>query len=197
MWAFSIGLHTIFLYGTHQWCKNIQEDITIKELLINDQITEKEIKLISESGEQLGVMTFDEAMRIADEEDLDLVKMASNQGLAVCKLMNYGKYKFEQTKKEKEQLKNQKIVELKEVRLSFNIQEHDLEVKRKSAEKFLLGGNKVKVSIRMFGRQQATPKFGLDVMANFASDLKEVAIIDKPAVVNGRYITMVLTPIKK
>ena len=142
-------------------------------------------------------MSFDEAMQVADEEGLDLVKMATNQDIAICKLMNYGKYKFEQTKKEKEQLKNQKTVELKEVRLSFNIQEHDLEVKRKSAEKFLVSGNKVKVSIRMYGRQQATPKFGIEVMSNFANDLKTVAIIDKPAVVNGRFITMVLAPIKK
>ena len=165
--------------------------------MINEQIVEEKIKLISASGEQLGQMSFDEAMKIADDEGLDLVKMASNQGVAICKLMNYGKYKFEQTKKEKEQLKNQKVVELKEVRLSFNIQEHDLEVKRKGAEKFLTSGNKVKVSIRMYGRQQATPKFGLDVMSNFANSLKEIAMIDKPAVVNGRFITMVLAPVKK
>ncbi len=135
-------------------------------------------------------------MQKAEEENLDLVKMASNQGVAVCKLMNYGKYKFEQTKKEKEQLKNQKVVELKEVRLSFNIQDHDLEIKRKGAEKFLLAGNKVKVSIRMFGRQQAMPKFGLEVMSKFAESLKDVAVIDKPAVVNGRNIAMVLAPAK-
>lgn len=153
--------------------------------------------MISASGEQLGLMSFDEAMRVAEEEDLDLVKMASNQGIAVCKLMNYGKYKFEQNKKEKEQQRNQKIVELKEVRLSFNIQPHDIEIKRKSAEKFLSSGNKVKVSIRMFGRQQATPKFGLEVMANFAESLKDLAVIEKPAVVNGRNIAMVLAPIKK
>ena len=116
--------------------QKFQEDITIKELLINEQIVEDKIKLISASGEQLGLMSFDEAMKIADEEGLDLVKMASNQGFAVCKLMNYGKYKFEQTKKEKEQLKNQKVVELKEVHLSFYIQQHDLDVKRISAEQF-------------------------------------------------------------
>lgn len=142
-------------------------------------------------------MSFDEAMSRAEEENLDLVKVASNQGIAICKIMNYGKYKFEQTKKEKEQLKNQKVVELKEVRLSFNIQDHDLEVKRKSADKFLVAGNKVKVSIRMFGRQQATPKYGIDVMNKFAESLSSVAVIDKPAVVNGRFISMVLAPIKK
>lgn len=171
--------------------------MTIKELLINEQIVEDKVKLISSSGEQLGVLSFDEAMKRAEEENLDLVKMASNQGVAVCKLMNYGKYKFEQTKKEKEQLKNQKVVELKEVRLSFNIQDHDLDVKRKSAEKFLLAGNKVKVSIRMLGRQQAMPKYGIEVMSKFAESLKDVAVIDKPAVVNGRYIAMVLAPAKK
>lgn len=142
-------------------------------------------------------MSRDEAMQMARDEDLDLVKVASNQGIAICKLMNYGKYKFEQTKKEKEQQKNQKIVELKEVRLSFNIQAHDIEIKRKSAEKFLTNGDKVKVSIRMLGRQQAMPKFGLDVMANFAESLKTCAVIEKPAVVNGRFIIMVLAPIKK
>ncbi|MGN1227793.1 MAG: translation initiation factor IF-3 [Christensenellales bacterium] len=170
--------------------------MTIKELLINEQIVEKEVKLISTTGEQMGVMSFEDAMKLAEEQELDLVKMASNQGVAICKLMDYGKYRFEQIKKEKEQLKNQKIVELKEVRLSFNIQAHDIEIKRKNAEKFLKAGNKVKVSIRMFGRQQATPKFGLDVMANFANGLKDVAVIEKPAVVNGRYIAMVLAPIK-
>lgn len=165
--------------------------------MINEQIPEKKVKLILASGEQIDSISLEEAINMAEEDNLDLVRVASAQDVAVCKIMNYGKYRFDQIKKEKEQQRNQKVVELKEVRLSFNIQEHDLEVKRKSAEKFVTAGNKCKVSIRMLGRQQAMPKYGLDVMQKFAESLQEVAIIEKPAVVNGRYIIMVLAPIKK
>lgn len=136
-------------------------------------------------------------MKKAEEENLDLVKIASNPTGAVCKLMDYGKYKFEQSKKEKEQRKNQKVVEIKEVQLSFNIQQHDIDIRVKSASKFISAGNKVKVSIFMIGRQRANPQLGVEIMNKFASTLEDIAFIEKPAEVNGRNIIMILAPNKK
>ena len=154
------------------------------------------MRLISASGEQLGIVSIDQAMDIAGKEGLDLVKIASGSNPPVCKIMDYGKYRFEQSKKEKEQKKNQKVVETKEVQLSFGIQEHDLEVKVKRSIGFIKDGNKIKVSCRMFGRQQANPQFGIAVMEEFASRLSEIATVDKKPEVNGRNIFMVLVPKK-
>ena len=160
------------------------------------QIRDREIRVISETGEMLGVMSPREAMRLAEEADLDLVKISPNAVPPVCKIMDYGKFKFEQAKKEKENRRNQKVVEIKEVQLSMTIDVGDLNVKAKQATKFLGEGNKVKVSIRLRGRQMAHANLGRDVMNNFFEGLKEIAVIEKPINMEGRNIIMILAPKK-
>lgn len=163
---------------------------------MNGEIRDREIRVISETGEMLGVMSPREAMRLAEEADLDLVKISSNAVPPVCKIMDYGKFKFEQAKKEKENRRNQKVVEIKEVQLSMTIDVGDLNVKAKQATKFLGEGNKVKVSIRLRGRQMAHANLGRDVMNNFFEGLKEIAVIEKPINMEGRNIIMILAPKK-
>ena len=163
---------------------------------MNGEIRDREIRVISETGEMLGVMSPREAMRLAEEADLDLVKISPNAVPPVCKIMDYGKFKFEQAKKEKENRKNQKVVEIKEVQLSMTIDVVDLAVKAKQATKFLGEGNKVKVSIRLRGRQMAHANLGRDVMNNFFEGLKEIAVIEKPINMEGRNIIMILAPKK-
>ena len=163
---------------------------------MNGEIRDREIRVISETGEMLGVMSPREAMRLAEEADLDLVKISPNAIPPVCKIMDYGKFKFEQAKKEKENRRNQKIVEIKEVQLSMTIDVGDLNVKAKQATKFLGEGNKVKVSIRLRGRQMAHANLGRDVMNNFFEGLKEIAVIEKPINMEGRNIIMILAPKK-
>ena len=163
---------------------------------MNGEIRDREIRVISETGEMLGVMSPREAMRLAEEADLDLVKISPNAVPPVCKIMDYGKFKFEQAKKEKENRRNQKIVEIKEVQLSMTIDVGDLNVKAKQATRFLNDGNKVKVSIRLRGRQMAHANLGRDVMNNFFEGLKEIAVIEKPINMEGRNIIMILAPKK-
>ena len=163
---------------------------------MNGEIRDREIRVISETGEMLGVMSPREAMRLAEEADLDLVKISPNAVPPVCKIMDYGKFKFEQAKKEKENRRNQKVVEIKEVQLSMTIDVGDLNVKAKQATKFLGEGNKVKVSIRLRGRQMAHANLGRDVMNNFFEVLKEIAVIEKPINMEGRNIIMILAPKK-
>ena len=163
---------------------------------LNGEIRDREIRVIAATGEMLGVMTPYEALRLAEEADLDLVKISPNAVPPVCKIMDYGKFKFEQAKKEKENRKNQKIVELKEVQLSMTIDVGDLNVKAKQATKFLTVGNKVKVSIRLRGRQMAHANLAKDVMNNFFEGLKEIAVIEKPMNMEGRNIIMILAPKK-
>ena len=163
---------------------------------MNGEIRYREIRVISETGEMLGVMSPREAMRLAEEADLDLVKISPNAVPPVCKIMDYGKFKFEQAKKEKENRRNQKVVEIKEVQLSMTIDVGDLNVKAKQATKFLGEGNKVKVSIRLRGRQMAHANLGRDVMNNFFEGLKEIAVIEKPINMEGRNIIMILAPKK-
>ncbi len=163
---------------------------------INEDIRDREVRVISDSGEQLGIMSAQEALRVAEEADLDLVKISPNAVPPVCKIMNYGKFKFEQAKKEKENRKNQKVVELKEIYLSMTIDVGDLNVKAKKTVEMLGDGNKVKVSIRMRGRQQAHAASGIDVMNRFVELLDGKATIDKPAKVEGRNILMILAPAK-
>ncbi len=158
---------------------------------INEQIRAKEIRLIGEDGQQKGIMDTREALRIAESAGLDLVLIAPTAKPAVCRLMNYSKYRFEQEKKKKEAKKNQRLVSLKEMRLSPTIDTHDLEVKAKNVQKFLDGGNKVKVSIRFRGRQIAYSKKGMDVMDAFAS-LLEGFTVEKPAKMEGRNMYMIL-----
>lgn len=164
------------------------------DLFINEQIRDKEVRLIDAEGNQQGVVSLEVATNMAEEAGLDLVKIAPNAAPPVCKIMDYGKYKFEQGKREKEQRKNQKIVELKEVRLSATIDLHDMEVKAKNATKFLTNGDKVKVSIRFRGRQAKHGDIGLDVMNTFYEMVKDNAAIDRPAKQEGRNMFMILTP---
>ncbi|HOG00587.1 MAG: Translation initiation factor IF-3 [Firmicutes bacterium ADurb.Bin248] len=162
--------------------------------MINEEIRDREVRLIDDKGNQQGVVSIDVAMRMAEEADLDLVKIAPQAAPPVCKIMDYGKYRFEQTKREKEQRKNQKVIEIKEIRLSATIDQHDMEVKAKACAKFLKNGDKVKVSIRFRGRQIRHGDIGLEVMNAFFEMVKENALIERPAKQEGRNMTMVLTP---
>lgn len=162
--------------------------------MINEEIRDPEVRLIDENGGQLGIVGIREAQALADQRNLDLVKIAPGSNPPVCKLMDYGKYRFEMAKREKEQRKNQKIIEIKEVRLSATIDLHDMEVKAKATRKFLSGGNKVKVSIRFRGRQITHGDIGLDVMSQFHGMVQDVAVIERPARQEGRNMFMVLAP---
>ena len=163
---------------------------------MNGEIRDREIRVISETGEMLGVMSPREAMRLAEEADLDLVKISPNAVPPACKIRDDGKFKLEQAKKEKENRRNQKVVEIKEVQLSMTIDVGDLNVKAKQATRFLNDGNKVKVSIRLRGRQMAHANLGRDVMNNFFEGLKEIAVVEKPINMEGRNIIMILAPKK-
>ena len=170
---------------------------TIKEQhQINEEIRDREVRVISAEGEQLGIMSASAALQLAEEADLDLVKISPNAVPPVCKIMNYGKFKFEQAKKEKENRKNQKVVELKEIYLSMTIDVGDLNVKAKKTIEMLGDGNKVKVSIRMRGRQQAHAAMGIDVMKRFFEMLGGKAVMDKAPKTEGRNILMILSPAK-
>ena len=160
--------------------------------MINEQIRDKEIRLIGENGEQLGIMSAREAMKLAEEAELDLVKIAPTAKPPVCKIIDYGKYLFEQTKREKEARKNQRVVEIKEIRLSLNIDTHDFETKVGHATRFLKEGNKVKVSIRFRGREMGHPEQGHEIMRRFAEALSELANVEKPAKLEGRNMLMFL-----
>lgn len=168
--------------------------IATQQLMINEEILDKEVRLIGEDGSQQGVVALNVAMSMAEEAGMDLVKIAPNAAPPVCKIMDYGKYRFEQSKREKEQRKNQKVIELKEVRLSATIDDHDMEVKAKACVKFLGNGDKVKVSIRFRGRQITHGHIGLDVMNAFYEMVKDVAAIDRPAKQEGRNMFMILAP---
>ena len=152
-----------------------------QETQINSAIRDPEVRVVGANGEQLGIMSSREANELADKEGLDLVKISPSAVPPVCKIMDYGKYLFDKTKREKEQRKNQKIVELKEVQLSMTIEQHDIDIKAKHATKFLLNGDKVKVSIRMSGRQQAYADRGVETENQFAESLAEISTIEKPA----------------
>ena len=167
-----------------------------KEHQINGEIRDREVRLIGETGEQLGILSSREAQRIADDAGLDLVKISPNSNPPVCKIMNYGKYLFELAKKAKEAKKNQKVVEIKEIWLSMTIDVGDLNVKAKQAQKFLSAGNKVKVSIRMRGRQMAHQELGIDVMNKFFELVKDVGTMEKRPLTEGRSIWMMLAPLK-
>ena len=167
-----------------------------KEHQTNAEIRDREVRLIGETGEQLGIVSSREALRIAEESGLDLVKISPNANPPVCKVMNYGKFLFEQNKKAKEAKKNQKVVEIKEVWLSMTIDVGDLNVKAKQAQKFLAAGNKVKVSIRMRGRQMAHSELGLDVMKRFFEMVKDSGTMEKNPLTEGRNIWMMLAPVK-
>lgn len=159
---------------------------------INDEITAAEVRLIGKDGAQLGIVSSDDALKLAYSEDLDLVMIAPQAVPPVCKVMDYSKYVYEQNKREKEARKNQKVVEIKEIRLSLNIDTHDFETKGGHAIKFLKDGNRVKVSIRFRGREMGHPELGLDIMNRFADYCEEFATVEKPAKLEGRNMLMFL-----
>ncbi|MPM50828.1 Translation initiation factor IF-3 [bioreactor metagenome] len=169
-------------------------NISIKELQINEEIRDRELRIIGDNGEQLGLMSAKEALKLAEEKNLDLVKIAPTAQPPVCRIMDYGKYRFEQIKREKEAKKNQRIVEIKEIRLSVNIDKHDFDTKVNHAIKFLASGNKVKVSIRFRGREMAHTQQGLIPMQNFAQACAEVGTVEKDAKLDGRTMLMFLAP---
>ena len=172
-----------------------REDKTIKqEHQLNGEITDKEVRLIGENGEQLGVVSAAEANRLADEAGLDLVKISPNAVPPVCKIMNYGKFIFDKNKREKEARKNQKIIELKEVQLSMTIEQHDIDIKAKNTVKFLQAGNKVKVVLRMRGRQQAYSAKGIEIVNAFCDQVQEFSTKEKDPKVEGRNVVVVLSP---
>ena len=168
--------------------------ISKQELQINEQIRDKELRVIDSDGTQLGIMPLRRAMELAEQENLDLVKIAPQANPPVCKIIDYGKYRFEQAKREKEARKNQRVVEIKEVRLSLNIDTHDFETKRNHALRFISEGNKVKVSIRFRGREMGHPELGQEIMQRFADAMSEVANVEKPAKLEGRTMLMFLAP---
>ena len=166
---------------------------TLSELLINEQIRDKEIRLIGEDGEQLGIMSAKDALKLAREAELDLVKIAPNAKPPVCKIIDYGKYRYELARKEKEAKKKQKTVEIKEIRLSPNIESNDLNTKVNMARKFIAKGDKVKITLRFRGRELAHVEQSKVILDNFAEKLAEIAVIDKPAKFEGRSMIMFLT----
>ncbi len=168
--------------------------ISSKELQINEEIRDKEVRVIGADGTQMGVMPPSRALEIAYQADLDLVKIAPQATPPVCRVMDYGKYRFEQAKKEKEARKNQHIVDIKEVRLSLNIDTNDFNTKRAHAVRFLTGGDKVKVSIRFRGREMGHPELGLEIMRRFADACADTAVVEKPAKLEGRSMLMFLAP---
>lgn len=174
------------------------EDTTIfKPLLINEQIFAKEVRLIGSESEQLGVVSISQARSMAEEQGLDLVLMSPNSNPPVCKIMDYGKYKFDAIKKEKELKKNQNIVDLKEVQLSMTIDTHDLQTKAKHANRFLTGGDKVKIVLRMKGRQQAYAINGIEIVKNFFEMCSENGTVDKAPEIMGKNIVLIVSPKNK
>ena len=161
--------------------------------MINGQIRDREVRLIGEDGEQLGIMPTKEAMKLAETAELDLVKIAPKAQPPVCKIIDYGKYKYELTRKEKEAKKKQKTVEIKEVRLSPNIDTNDLNTKINNAKKFIGKGNKVKVTLRFRGREMAHVHQSKHILDEFAESLAEIAAVEKPPKLEGRNMSMVLT----
>lgn len=162
--------------------------------MINEQITAKEVRLIGSDGTQHGVVSLAFAMQKADEEEFDLVLISPTANPPVCKIMDYGKYRFDASKKEKDAKKRQKVAELKGMQLSMNIADNDMQFKAKNVRKFLTNGDKVKVSLRMFGRQLANPQMGLPIMEKFYEMLSDVADLTSKPEINGRNIIMVLSP---
>ncbi|MFO7264523.1 MAG: translation initiation factor IF-3 [Bacillota bacterium] len=165
-----------------------------KDLLINENIRAREVRLIDTNGEQLGIVPLKEALRIAEEKNLDLVNVAPHAKPPVCRIMDYGKYRYEQSKREKEARKNQKIITVKEIRLSPTIEEHDLQTKLKSIVKFLQQGDKVKVSVRFRGRQITHTEIGKRVLERIIADVGDLAVVEKKPNMEGRNMMTILAP---
>ena len=161
---------------------------------INEEITDKEVRLIGADGEQLGIMSGEAALQIAIEHDMDLVKIAPGSNPPVCRIMDYGKYRFEQTKKEKEAKKNQRVIEIKEIRMSPGIDTNDFNTKLKNGQKFLADGDRVKVSVRFRGREMAHTEIGEQLLREFAERCAEIANLDKAPKLEGRNMSIFLSP---
>ncbi|WKY46206.1 translation initiation factor IF-3 [Eubacteriaceae bacterium ES2] len=179
----------IFLWRYITISKEIQHEI-------NNEIRDREVRVIDENGEMLGVMATKEALRISDEKNLDLVKVSPNAKPPVCKILDYGKFRYEEIQRVKEAKKNQKAVVIKEIRMSVRVEEHDINVKVKNCLKFLEQGNRVKVSIRFRGREMAYTDRGKDVLLDFAERASELGVIEKTPKMEGRSMVMFLSPKK-
>ena len=164
------------------------------DIQVNDQIRAREVRVIDSEGNQLGIMSLKEALRSAQEAKLDLVKIVPNANPPVCKLMDYGKYKYEQSKREKEAKKKQKVINVKEIRMNPNIDDHDLQVRARNAIRFLEDGDKVKVSIKFRGREITHTKLGEEVLGRMAEATKDVGIVEKKPRVEGRNMVMIISP---
>lgn len=168
--------------------------ISVKDIPINEEITFKEVRVIDADGSQLGILPIAAAIDAAYAKDLDLVAVSPNANPPVCKIMDYGKYRFEIAKREKEAKKNQKVIEIKEIRLGLSIDKHDFETKGNHAIQFLKSGNKLKVSIRFRGRELGHPEIGLEIMNRFAEYCAEYAVVEKPAKMESRNMLMFMAP---
>ena len=170
----------------------MREGITISDLMINEQIRDKEVRVIGQDGEQLGIMSAKEALALADEAGVDLVKIAPTAKPPVCRIVDYGKFRYEQTRREKEAKKKQHVVEIKEIRMSPNIDTNDLNTKISAAKKFLSKGDRVKVTLRFRGREMAHMQNSKHILDDFAEALADIAVVDKAPKVEGRTMTMFL-----
>ena len=184
LWIWLFKISQIFFWR----CFTIKQ-----ELPINRQIREKEVQVIGETGEKIGILPIDKAIEIAEEKNLDLVLVAPNANPVVCKIMNYGKYKFEQAKREKESRKNQKSVEMKEIRVSSNIGDHDFNFKSKNARGFLEAGNKVKFTLRFRGRELNNVKAGEAILTKFAESLEDIATVERKPFLEGKTMFIILS----
>lgn len=189
-----------FLYDKTGMCNSFLfyfivywEGKKISDLMVNEQIRDREVRVIGENGEQLGIMPSREAMRLAEEAGLDLVKIAPTAKPPVCKIVDYGKFRYEQTRKEKEAKKKQRIIDVKEIRLSPNIDKNDLNTKVNAARKFLSKGDKVKITLRFRGREMAHMANSKHILDDIAQNLADIAVIEKAPKVEGRSMTMFLT----
>lgn len=187
-WSYAIH----FFYTMNLVLHECEEGTTISEMMINEQIRDKEVRVIGEDGEQLGIMSAKEALVLAEEAGVDLVKIAPNAKPPVCRIVDYGKFKYEQTRREKEAKKKQKVIEVKEVRMSPNIDTNDLNTKINAAKKFLEKGDRVKVTLRFRGREMAHMSQSKYILDDFAAALEDVAVVEKAAKVEGRSLTMFL-----
>jgi translation initiation factor IF-3 len=192
----SLSIHFFFLQGI-SISEIIREVLKISELMINEQIRDREVRLVGENGDQLGIMSAREAYMKAQEAGLDLVKIAPMAKPPVCKIVDYGKFRYEQARREKEARKKQHTVDIKEVRMSPNIDTNDLNTKVGAARKFLTKGDKVKVTLRFRGREMAHMNASRHILDDFAEKLSDIATVEKPAKVEGRTMSMVLAEKRK
>ena len=194
-----VQVHPRFCFMGHVFGQHVEGGVSVISIVMhqrNEDIRDKEVRLIGSGGEQLGIMSSEDALRIADEKGMDLVKISPQAKPPVCKLMDYGKFRFEQGKREKEARKNQHVVEIKEIRMSPGIDVGDFNVKLKNAQKFLSEGNRVKVSVRFRGREMAHTDIGRKLLDKFAEQCAGIANVDKGAKLEGRNMSMFLSPKK-